>query len=96
MDNELNAVSDLPENISSLSIAELRTTLSVRGLSAKGSKKALISRLLEQLQSVTQPGSQYSSPDFSNMNESNDNLSMGNFISELDKNEEGNAPYALR
>ena len=56
MDNELNAVSDLPENISSLSIVELRTALSVRGLSAKGSKKALISRLvkhLEQLQSVT-------------------------------------------
>ena len=88
MDNELNAVSDLPENISSLSIAELRTALSVRGLSVKGSKKALISRLvkhLEQLQSVTQPGPQYSSPDFSNMNESNDNLSAGNFISELDK-----------
>ena len=88
MDNELNAVSDLPENISSLSIAELRTVLSVGGLSANGSKKALISRLvkhLEQLQSVTQPGPRYSSPDFSNMNESNDNLSVGNFISELDK-----------
>ena len=43
MDNELNAVSDLPENISPLSIAELRTAFSVRGLSAKGSIKALIS-----------------------------------------------------
>ena len=88
MDNELNAVSDLPENISSLSIAELRTALSVRGLSAKGSIKAVISGLvkhLEQLQTVRQPGPQYSSPDFSNMNESNDNLSVGNFISELDK-----------
>ena len=82
MDNKLNAVSALPQDISSLSIVELRTAVSVRGLSAKGSIKALISRLvkhLEQLQSVTQPGSQYSSPDFSNMNESNDNLLVGNF-----------------
>ena len=50
MDNELNAVSDLPKNISSLSIAELKTALSVRGLSAKGSKKALISRLVKHLE----------------------------------------------
>ena len=59
MDNELNPVSDLPENIGSLSIAELRTALSIRGLSVKGSRKALISRLVkhpEQSQSVTQPG----------------------------------------
>ena len=54
-DSELNAVSDLPENISSLSTAELRTALSVSGPSAKRSKKALISRLvkhLEQLKSL--------------------------------------------